>query len=218
MNIVTRYIDNLQPYERNPKTHSADQIDLLARSIKEFGWTVPVLIDSESNVVAGHGRIEAARRLGMMDVPTIQLADLTPEQVRAYRIADNKLTELGGWDTSALQFEFGALNDVGFDLELTGFDIGEIGRLMPGADEADETPEPPDNPVAQPGDLWTLGEHRLICGDSTDAATVARVLDGEKPALMVTDPPYGVEYDPDWRNRYETLFSGRTGSPTARAP
>ena len=201
MKIERRKISDLVAYDGNPKTHPKDQVELLKRSLKEFGWTNPVLVDSADIVVAGHGRLEAALQLGMSDAPTIRLDDLTPDQVRAYRILDNKSAELAGWDPNLLAVEFEALADVDFDLDLTGFDMGEISRLTVPPGEDDEAPAPPAEPVTQPGDLWIMGDHRLICGDSTDPETVARVLDGEKPNLMVTDPPYGVEYDADWRNR-----------------
>ena len=184
------------------KNHPEDQVELLVRSIKEYGWTTPVLVDSQNNVIAGHGRLIAAERMGISDVPVLRLEHLTPVQARAYRIADNRLTELGGWDMDLLAQELAELKNLDFDLDLTGFDQGEISRitkdLMPEEEEKERLP-PPD-PETAIGDLYILGDHRLICGDSTDPETVARVLDGEKPNLMVTDPPYGVDYDPDWRN------------------
>ena len=190
------------------KNHPEDQVELLVRSIKEYGWTTPVLVDSQNNVIAGHGRLIAAERMGISDVPVLRLEHLTPVQARAYRIADNRLTELGGWDMDLLAQELAELKNLDFDLDLTGFDQGEISRitkdLMPEEEEKDRLP-PPD-PETTLGDLYILGEHRLICGDSTDPDTVSRVLNGEKPTLMVTDPPYGVEYDADWRNRDLDLF------------
>ena len=151
MKIITRSITDLVPYGRNARTHSPAQVDRIARSIKEFGWTVPILVDSENNVVAGHGRIEAARKLDLSDIPTIQLADLTPDQIRAYRIADNRLTELGTWDSAALQIDLNALNNAGFDINLTGFDLDFLSAIA--IDDAAVTrgdePEPwlVDNPV-----------------------------------------------------------------------
>ena len=192
-------VTDLRPYERNPKTHPYDQVEMIVRSINEFGWTTPVLIDSDNNVIAGHGRLLAAEKIGMTEVPTIRIEHLTPDQVRAYRIADNRLTELGGWDTTDLIAELDALKMEDFDVELTGFSLEDLARMKPPDEAANETPEPPETPVTQEGDIWTLGRHRLICGDSTDAGTATLLLNGNKPNLMVTDPPYGVNYDPEWR-------------------
>lgn len=198
----------LVPYARNPRTHSPEQVALIARSITEFGWTNPVLLDGADGVIAGHGRLLAAAELGLDEVPCIALDDLTESQRRAYVIADNKLAEQAGWDANLLKLELGELKGVEFDLSLTGFGDLELERLDPvligGAspdDAAEDVPEPPVDPTTRPGDLWTLGDHRLLCGDATSAEDVARLLDGAAPHLMVTDPPYGVEYDPDWRNR-----------------
>ena len=193
-------VTDLRPYERNPKTHPDDQVEMIVRSINEFGWTTPVLIDNDNNVIAGHGRLLAADKIGMTEVPTIRIEHLTPEQVRAYRIADNRLTELGGWDTADLIAELDALKMDDFDVELTGFSLEDLARMKPPDEAANETPEPPETPVTQEGDIWTLGRHRIICGDSTDADTVKLLLNGNKPNLMVTDPPYGVQYDAEWRD------------------
>ena len=205
MTVVNRPIAELRAYEKNPKAHPEWQIQMLVRSIEEYGWTVPVLVDAEGVVIAGHGRLEAARAMGMDSVPTIAIEGLTDDQVRAYRIADNKLTEVGGWDETTLAEELKALDEAGFDTDLTGIEQTEVDHLLASlADDEEEEPAgPPDEPVTKPGDLWVLGRHRLVCGDSTDGDTVARVLDGEKPNLMVTDPPYGVDYDADWRNRMD---------------
>ena len=204
---MTRDVEHRDPgelvaYEANTKTHPADQIALIERSIREFGWTVPVLVDAQDVIVAGHARVDVAKRMGLATVPTIRLDDLTPEQLRAYRIADNRLTELGGWDTDLLQRELAALDDAGFELR----DHGVLARRLWQHDavstggDGDDVPDPPAEPVTQLGDVWTLGRHRLICGDSADEAAVARVLAGNEPALMVTDPPFGVNYDPTWRD------------------
>ena len=216
MKVVQRKLSEIRPFERNAKSHPDSQVDLICKSMREFGWTVPILIDGDGSIIAGHGRLLAAKRLQMSKVPTITLADLTPDQVRAYRLADNKLTELGGWDDELLAGEFQALLDVDFDLALTGFDEGEISRalisLMP--PDPEEVPEPPAEPVTQLGDVWILGQHRLVCGDSTDPETVAQALDGNKPNLMVTDPPYGVNYDPEWR--VKRLNAGQEGTATGK--
>ncbi len=200
-------LDALTPYERNARTHSDEQIELIAQAIEEFGWTNPILIDENNGIIAGHGRLLAARRLGLSEVPCIRLAHLSEVQRRAYIIADNALAERAGWDEELLALEVDWLAGQDFDLDLTGLDDELLGGLLaPGLDDeaaaaAEEAPEPPENPVAALGDLWILGDHRLICGDSTRADVVERLLDGARPHLMVTDPPYGVEYDADWRNR-----------------
>ena len=211
-------IDRLRPYARNAKTHAPDQVAKIAASMAEFGWTVPVLVSAEGEVIAGHGRILAAGELGLPEVPVIILDHLSEAQRRAYRIADNKLTELGGWDDALLAQELHALNGDGFDLSLTGLDETELDRLMGELrDEAesaageDEIPEPPVDPVTRPGDLWVLGRHRLLCGDATVAADVERLLSGAVPHLMVTDPPFGVNYDPSWRKEAGVSTTSRTG-------
>ena len=186
----------------------------IAASIREFGFTNPILVDGGRGVIAGHGRLMAARQLGMTEVPTLELAHLTPTQRRAYVLADNKLALNAGWDTGMLRLELADLQLGGFDLGLTGFGEDEIAGFLVdkngGLTDPDEVPPVPDTPVSQLGDVWVLGRHRLVCGDSTDAAAVERVLAGVRPHLMVTDPPYGVGYDPAWRN--EAL----TGSNTRR--
>jgi DNA modification methylase len=215
--IETWPLARLKPYAKNAKTHGAEQVAKIAASMAEFGWTVPVLVDSAGEVVAGHGRIRAAEQLGLAEVPVIVLDHLTEAQKRAYRIADNKLTELGGWDDALLGEELRDLMGESFDLALTGFDDGEVARLLPGLDrtegQGDENaiPEPPAEPVSRRGDLWQLGSHRLLCGDATVAADVACLLDGLVPRLMVTDPPYGVSYDPAWRNAAGASTTTRTG-------
>jgi DNA modification methylase len=196
----------LAPYAANARTHDERQIGLLAGSLVEYGWLVPCLVDDDGTLIAGHGRVLAAQRLGLESVPVIRVAHLTPAQARAYRLADNKLTELGGWNDELLAAELHALNGDGFDLSLAGFDEAELDRLMAPlddteamssdsetgeGDDVDEAPEPPRNPVSRPGDLWRLGDHRLLCGDSTDAESVTRIMDGERASLLFTSPPYG---------------------------
>ena len=198
--IVRRRCAALIPYARNARTHSDQQVAQIAASIREFGFTNPVLIDEEDGIIAGAGRVLAAHLLGLDEVPCIVLAHLTPTQRRAYVLADNKLALNAGWDLEMLSLEIGELGEAGFDLSLTGFDEFELGELFPertqGRTDPDDAPEPPAHPVAEPGDLWVLGGHRLLCGDSTVASDVERVLGGVAPHLMVTDPPYGVSYDP----------------------
>jgi len=207
---------SLIPYARNARTHSDAQVAQIAASIREFGFTNPILVDGEHGVIAGHGRLLAARKLGMTEVPTIELAHLGPAQKRAYILADNRLALSAGWDDDMLRIELGDLQAEGFDLGLTGFDPGEIFPLLidhtRGLTDPDAVPEPPANPVSRPGDVWRLGRHRLVCGDSTDPATVQRALDGVRPHLMVTDPPYGVDYDPAWRNHAGLGATKRVGT------
>ncbi|WP_372624741.1 site-specific DNA-methyltransferase [Falsiroseomonas sp.] len=207
-------VADLVPYARNARTHSDAQVAQIAASIREFGFTNPILTDGARGVIAGHGRLMAARKLGLQEVPTIELSHLSPAQRRAYVLADNRLALSAGWDEDMLRLELGDLRDEGFDLGLTGFDLDEIGRLLIDATEGltdpDQVPEVPETPVSRLGDVWILGRHRLACGDCTDADTVAKALNGVRPHLMVTDPPYGVDYDPAWRN------AALEGSKTAR--
>ena len=191
--IVLRLVESLIPHARNARTHSDAQVAQIAGSIKEFGFTNPVLMDGENGIIAGHGRVLAARKLGMVEVPCIELAHLTPAQRRAYIIADNKLALNAGWDEELLKIELGELQLEGFDLSLTGFGDVELAGLLDrtqGRTDPDDVPDPP-HPVSEPGDLWLLGRHRLLCGDCTVATDVERVLAGVTPHLMVTDPPYG---------------------------
>jgi DNA modification methylase len=200
-------LDRLIPYARNARTHADDQVAQIAASIVEFGWTNPILVDAEGVVVAGHGRLLAARRLGLDTVPVVVLDHLTPAQRRAYVIADNKLALNAGWNEELLASELHALNGEGFDLGLTGFSESELDALMAplgeetdaadgdGEDAADEMPEPPREPVSRAGDLWLIGNHRLLCGDSTDSSAVARVMNGDRATLVFTSPPYGNQRD-----------------------
>jgi DNA modification methylase len=210
----TARVADLVPYARNARTHSDTQVAQIAASIREFGFTNPILVDGERGVIAGHGRLLAARKLGMAEVPTLELSHLSAAQRRAYVIADNRLALSAGWDDEMLRLELGDLRAEGFDLALTGFDSDEIGKLLldtgGGLTDPDAVPPVPEAPITRTGDVWQLGRHRLICGDATDAGTVERVLAGVRPHLMVTDPPYGVDYDPAWRNQ------ALSGSNTAR--
>ncbi|MCT8329355.1 site-specific DNA-methyltransferase [Albidovulum sediminis] len=209
-----RPVGDLIPYARNARTHSEAQVALIAGSIREYGFTNPVLVDGENGIIAGHGRVLAARKLGLTRVPVIELAHLTEAQKRAYILADNRLAEQAGWDRELLALEAGDLAGLGIDLASLGFEAGEVDALL-NAGVADpreeETPEVPAEPVSRPGDLWLLGRHRLICGDATDRDTVSRVLDGVVPHLLASDPPYGVNYDPDWRNRAGAAETKRVG-------
>ena len=212
--IERRPVGTLIPYANNARTHSDAQVAQIAGSIREFGFNNPVLIDGDSGIIAGHGRVLAAQTLGLSTVPVIQLAHLSDAQKRAYILADNRLAEQAGWDKTLLSLELADLSELGIELTDLGFDALELDDLLrhdAGDPREEETPPVPDRPVSRPGDLWCLGKHRLLCGDATNGAAVADLLNGIAPHLMVTDPPYGVEYDPDWRNRAGASETKRTG-------
>jgi DNA modification methylase len=193
----------VREYENNARTHSSDQIEQIAASIKEYGFTNPILIDEDDRLIAGHGRLVAAKSLGLAELPAVRLSGLSEAQRRALILADNKLALNAGWDMDKLAEELRDLTALKFDLNFTGFSDNEIGKILDldiKSGEEDEVPEPPAAPRAKLGDLWICGKHRVICGDSTDPATVERLLSGAKPHLMVTDPPYGVNYDPSTRS------------------
>jgi len=196
----TSPVDALIPYARNSRTHSEAQITKIAASIKEFGFLNPVIVDGESGIVAGHGRVMAAKKLGMDEVPVIEANHLTEAQRRAYVIADNRLALDAGWDDEMLRVEFAELEGLGFDIDLTGFTPEEIAALEPehlteGLTGEDAVPEVSDEPVTKPGDVWLMGEHRLMCGDSTSIDAVERLMDGSVPNAVITDPPYGIGID-----------------------
>ena len=200
MQIQPRPIEGLIPYARNSRTHSDDQVAQIAASIREFGWTNPVLVDGDNGIIAGHGRVLAARKLGLAEVPCIELAHLSEAQKKAYIIADNKLALNAGWDNELLALEFGELQELGFDLDLTGFDADELEALMPvevpeGLTDEDAVPEVPADPVTKLGDVWVLGKHRVMCGDSTSPAAFAALMAGQSADMVFTDPPYGMSYD-----------------------
>jgi DNA modification methylase len=204
LRVEYRPLEGLIPYARNARTHSEAQIAQIAASIREFGWTNPVLVDGDNGVIAGHGRLLASRKLGIVDVPVIELSGLSEAAKRAYILADNKLALNAGWDEAMLGLEVGELSALGVDMTLAGFTDRELQALAAdqhsGLTDPDEIPGLLPEPVTKAGDLWVLGRHRLICGDCTDPATVATLLNGVVPHLMVTDPPYGVSYRPGWRN------------------
>ena len=193
-------IDKLIPYAKNSRTHSEEQVAQIAASIKEWGFTTAVLVDESGNIIAGHGRLMAARKLGLTSLPVMVAKDWTDAQKRAYVIADNKLALNAGWDNDLLALELGELGDLGFDLELTGFTDEEIKALMPvevteGLTDPDEAPPLPDNPVTRPGDVWVMGKHRLLCGDSTSIDDLAKLCEGQMVDMWLTDPPYNVAYE-----------------------
>jgi DNA modification methylase len=203
--VIRRDVASLLPYARNARTHSDAQVAQIAASIREWGWTTPVLVDEDGGIIAGHGRILAARKLGIKDVPVMTATGWTAAQKRAYIIADNQLAMNAGWNMDLLSLEMGDLRDEGFNLDLIGFDEKALASLLAdqteGLTDPDDVPETPTDPVTVLGDVWVLGKHRIICGDCTDALVVEKVLAGVKPHLMVTDPPYGVEYDAEWREK-----------------
>ncbi len=202
-------VSELVPYDKNSRTHTEQQINQIVKSIKEFGFTNPVLVDKDNGIVAGHARVQAAKKIGMASVPCIRLSNLTSAQKRAYVIADNKLALNAGWDSDALKFEITGLKDEDFDLSLTGFDQGEIEQILigngnDGLTDQDAVPEVGEEPVTKTGDVWIMGDHRLICGDSTSAEDVNRLLDGGKADIVFTDPPYGVSIGS--KNRFLNSF------------
>lgn len=200
LQITYKPIKDLIPYARNSRTHSDAQVAQIAASIKEFGWTNPVLLDGENGIIAGHGRVLAAQKLGQTEVPTIELSHMTDAQKRAYVIADNKLALNAGWDNDMLFAEFMELKDAGYDLELTGFTDDEIKKLTPdiineGLTDEDAVPEAGPEPVTKPGDIWVMGKHRLMCGDSTSIEQAEHLMAGVKADMVFTDPPYNVAYE-----------------------
>jgi DNA modification methylase len=196
-------IDRLVPYARNARTHSDDQVAQVAASIREWGWTNPILVGEDGGIIAGHARVLAGRKLGLAEVPVMLATGWSEAQKRAYVLADNQLALNAGWNPELLRAELGELQGLGFEIGLIGFDAAQLAALSgnPGLTDPDEVPEAPAVPVTERGDVWVLGAHRLLCGDATNADDVTRCLGEAKPHLMVTDPPYGVNYDPDWRNR-----------------
>lgn len=197
-----KQVESLIPYARNSRTHSDEQVAQIAASIREFGFTNPVLVDEEGGIIAGHGRVMAARKLAMLEVPVLVLAGLSETQKRAYVIADNKIALNAGWDEEMLRVELEALSDADFDLDILGFSNDELGLYLDdgtteveGLTDDDQVPDPPVNPVSKLGDVWLLGKHRLMCGDSTSLNDVATLMAGIDADLLITDPPYNVAYE-----------------------
>ncbi|AOX99862.1 site-specific DNA-methyltransferase [Jeongeupia sp. USM3] len=213
LNVEYREVKALIPYARNPRTHSEAQIAKIAASIVEYGWTNPVLVDGDNGIIAGHGRLAAARKLGLDQVPVIELTHLTTAQKRALVIADNRLALDAGWDEEMLALELAELSEAGYELALTGFENIEIDALLADAvspeeepaaqdeadadepDAADDVPDTPVVPVSRVGDVWAIGSHRLICGDATDRTAVATLMQGDTARLCFTSPPYGNQRD-----------------------
>ena len=203
MKITNMKLADIYPYDKNPRFND-EAVEAVANSIKEFGWRSPIVVDKDHVIICGHTRFKAAQRLGLDVVPVHVADNLTPEQVQAYRIADNKTGEIAEWNYDLLPVEIKELQEKDFDLSLLGFDTDELDRLLNGSSEenvvaegetdADAVPDVPEEPVSQPGVIYQLGKHRLMCGDSTKAEDVARLMAGEKADMVFTDPPYGVSY------------------------
>lgn len=212
-------IADLIPYVNNSRTHSDEQISQIAASIKEFGFVNPVLVGDDNVLIAGHGRILAAKKCGIKQIPSMIISGLTDTQRKVLVLADNRIAMSAGWDAELLGLELKALADDGYDISLTGFDEDELSKFMADAGtegecDPDEVGELPTDPISKLGDIWILGKHRLRCGDSTSATDVAALLNGIEPHLMVTDPPYGVEYDASWRD--EALGGKKNGRATGK--
>jgi len=215
MKVELRPIESLKPYAKNPRQND-NAVGAVAKSLREFGFRQPIVVDEESVVIVGHTRLKAAEQLGLKKVPVHVATGLTAEQVRAYRIADNQTATIAEWDMNLLPLELAELKDLGVDMDLLGFGDAELSAMLnPGTAEgetdADDIPDALKVAIAQPGDLWVLGEHRLLCGNSTVARDVDRLLDGKKAALCATDPPYLVDYTGDRPNN-----SGKDWSETYR--
>ncbi|HUX01377.1 MAG TPA: ParB N-terminal domain-containing protein [Phycisphaerae bacterium] len=217
MKVVLRPIESIRPYPGNPRVNDP-AVAAVARSIREFGFRQPIVVDAADVIIVGHTRWKAAQQLGLKRVPVHVATDLKPDQVRAYRLADNQTSDLSDWNYELLLAELGELNDVDFDLEALGFPADQLGSLLePGLAEGltdpDAVPEPPDKATTQPGDLYVLGDHRLLCGDAGKAADVDRLLDGAKIHLVNTDPPYCDVIVQRWQ-----AFTGRQAERTTPKP
>lgn len=209
-------ISRPKPYPGNPRLND-DAVPAVAESIKTFGWRQPIVVDESETIIVGHTRLKAAHRLGLTEVPVHVAKDLTPDQVRAYRIADNKLAELAEWNMELLPLELGQLQSSDFDLGILGFDQDELakilgGELNSGQCDPDDIPAPPDEAIAQPGDLWILGDHRLLCGDSAKPEDLDRLLNGQPIHLCNTDPPYNVKVEPRSNNAIAAGLSSFQGN------
>ena len=212
-------VSRLVPRVTNPRTHTDEQVERIAQSIDEFGFANPLLVGPDNVVIAGHARLLAARKLGLAQVPVVVLRNLSEAQRRALAIADNQLALGAGWDEELLRLELATLQEEDFNLDLIGFDDDELVRLLAAAEsteglvDEDATPQVPANPISRPGDLWLCGnrrnQHRILCADATNAKAVSRLLGKHEPFLMITDPPYGVELDSEWRDRAGLNGCGR---------
>lgn len=222
MKIEQRPLAEIKPYEKNHRINDA-AVDAVAESIRRFGFRQPVVVDADGVIVCGHTRWKAAQKLGLDKVPVHVARDLTPAQIRAYRIADNKTAELAEWNLDLLPIELAELQDAGIDWSLLGFDADELASLLDpgvkqGLTDPDDVPEPPDEAITKPGDLWVLGDHRLLCGDAGSAEDVDRLLDGQPIHLVNTDPPYNVKVEPRSNNAIAaglSSFGAPASSPSA---
>jgi DNA modification methylase len=216
MKIESWPIERVKPYDNNPRVNDG-AVDAVATSIREFGFRQAIVVDPDGVIICGHTRYKAAQKLGLEKVPVHVAKDLTPDQIKAYRIADNKTAELSEWNFDLLPIELSQLGDAGFDLDLLGFGKDELAELLnPGVQEGqtdpDEVPEPPDDPITQPGDLWILGDHRLLCGNSGNPTDLDRLLDGATIQLVNTDPPYNVKVEPRSNNAIAAGLSSFAGT------
>ena len=226
-------LDRLRPYARNAKIHDADQVAKIAASMAKFGWTVPCMVADDGELIAGHGRVLAAAMLGLKEVPVIRLSHLDEAERRAYRMADNQLAELSAWDEAMKRTEVAWLLAEDFDINLIGIPEDELDALLHAGDDegtaiadeaADAIPAPPADPITKPGDIWALGKHRLCCGDATDPAAVARLMQGERATLMFTSPPYAQQRDygaakekvGDWDALMQGVFAAAPVTPDAQ--
>jgi hypothetical protein len=222
MHVEMRSINTIRPYENNPR-HNDAGVDAVAASLREFGFRQPIVVDEEGIIIIGHTQYKAALKLGLEEVPVHVAVGLTPAQARAYRIADNQTATLSTWDDDKLPIELAQLQEMNFDLSQTGFSADELMRLLDsgtnaGQTDPDAVPKPPDEPVTQPGDLWILGKHRLLCGDSSKPEDVDRLLDGAPIHLVNTDPPYNVCVEPRSNNARAAGLTSfeKTGAPVSQ--
>jgi DNA modification methylase len=216
MHVELRDINDIKPYPNNPR-HNDHAVEAVAASIQAFGFRQPIVVDEQSVIIVGDTRYKAARKLGLAQVPVHVAVGLTPAQCKAYRLADNKTAELAGWNDDLLVHELADLQKMDFDIDLLGFSAEELNRLIdaetgPGLADPDDVPEPPDEPITQPGDLWLLGTHRLLCGDSSKPEDVDRLLDGAAIHLVTTDPPYNVKVEPRSNNAIAAGLSSFAGA------
>ena len=214
MKIEMWVLDRVKPYENNPRNND-NAVDAVAASIREFGFSQPIVVDNEGVIIVGHTRLKAAKKLGLERVPVVVASHLTPDQVRAFRIADNKTAELADWNYDLLPIEIEALKEANYDLGLLGFDYEELAKIMgngieEGLTDPDDVPLPPDEAITQPGDLWILGNHRLLCGDSSNPEHLDRLLAGKQIHLCNTDPPYNVKVEPRSKNAIAAGLSSFT--------
>ncbi len=216
MQIELRPIDQVKPYPGNPRQND-EAVEAVAASLKEFGFRQPIVVDADGVIIVGHTRYKAALKLGLAQVPVHVATDLTPAQVKAYRIADNATNEIAEWNYELLPIELSALQEMHFDIATLGFDEEELSRIMSGdvqegLTDPDDVPLPPDAATTHPGDLWILGNHRLLCGDSSKAEDVDRLLDGAEIHLVNTDPPYNVKVEPRSNNAIAAGLSSFTAT------